>query len=128
MIFAFQQTYGQQSYGSYAQPAAADGSYTQTTPAAAGYTQQQQQYGSSYAQPAAGRLLNRSVDQFCLKLHALTEMRLHLTKSKFGAIGFKYAFVRQCHLHNVLLQSNTVVFCSGYLNQTSNCHELPTDR
>nr|XP_057925686.1 RNA-binding protein EWS-like isoform X2 [Doryrhamphus excisus] len=50
-----QQSYGQQNYGSYAQPAAAaaDGTYTQTTPAA-GYTQPQQpqQYNSSYGQPA----------------------------------------------------------------------------
>lgn len=52
----FQQSYSQQSYGSYAQPAAADSSYTQTTPAAGGYTQQQQQqYGSSYGQPAQGQ-------------------------------------------------------------------------
>ena len=52
-----QQSYGQQNYGSYAQPAAADSSYTQTTPAAGGYPQQQQQYGSSYGQPASGRLI-----------------------------------------------------------------------
>lgn len=53
----FQQSYGQQNYGSYAQPAAADGTYTQTTPAAGSYPQQQQQYGSSYGQPASGQLL-----------------------------------------------------------------------
>lgn len=51
-----QQGYGQQNYGSYGQPAAtADGSYTQTTPAGGAYPQQQQQYGTSYGQPASGK-------------------------------------------------------------------------
>lgn len=55
LFSSFQQGYGQQNYGSYAQPAAADGTYTQTTPATGGYPQQQQQYGSSYGQPASGQ-------------------------------------------------------------------------
>lgn len=51
-----QQGYGQQNYGSYTQPAAAaaDSSYTQTTPAAGAYPQQQTQYGSTYGQQPAG--------------------------------------------------------------------------
>ena len=57
MCFVLQQGYGQQSYSSYAQPAAADTGYSQTTPAAGGYAQQQQQYGSSYGQPASGEWL-----------------------------------------------------------------------
>lgn len=61
MTLFFQQSYGQQNYGSYAQPAAADGSYTQTTPAAGGYPQQQQQYGSSYGQPASGQFLKKEL-------------------------------------------------------------------
>lgn len=58
LLWIQQQTYGQQSYGSYAQPAAAaaDNTYTQATPAAGSYTQQQppQQYSSSYGQAAQG--------------------------------------------------------------------------
>uniref|UniRef100_A0A3Q0SZX5 EWS RNA-binding protein 1b n=1 Tax=Amphilophus citrinellus TaxID=61819 RepID=A0A3Q0SZX5_AMPCI len=72
-----QQSYGQQNYGSYATPAAtaADSSYSQTTPAAGGYPQQQQQYGSgSYGQPASvGYLAAQSMIlfNFCIRMQML---------------------------------------------------------